>query len=85
MKVPLSFLSLPFQNMHWSMPSRHMTSKWRRIDVSPTPSRRIDVNTTSFQRRVPAGWVNVPLNFAVAETRVDGPGGYMLTFTGLWL
>ena len=33
----------------------HMVPKCRRIDVDATSSRRIDVNTTSFLRHVPAG------------------------------
>ena len=36
-------------------PSRHMTSTCRPADVDVTSTRRIDVNTTSFQRCVPAG------------------------------
>ena len=36
-------------------PSEYMVKKWRRIDVDATWSRRIDVNTTSFLRHVPAG------------------------------
>ena len=32
----------------WTVPSRHTTSKWRRINVDATWSRRIDVDTTSF-------------------------------------
>ena len=30
------------------MPSGHLVTKWRCIDVDATSSRRIDVNTTSF-------------------------------------
>ena len=32
-----------------------MTSKWHRSDVDTTSPRRMDVSTTSFQHRVPAG------------------------------
>ena len=37
------------------LPSRHTISKWRRINVDATWSRRIDVDTTSFWYCVPAG------------------------------
>ena len=32
----------------YSIPNRHTTLKWRRINVDATWSRRIDVDTTSF-------------------------------------
>ena len=47
-----------FDIVYSGLPSRHMPSKLRRTDVDATWSRRIDVSTTSFQRHVPAGWVN---------------------------
>ena len=37
------------------LPSRHMTSKWRRIDVDTAWWRRIDPILTSLRRHVPAG------------------------------
>ena len=37
------------------LPIGLIVPKWRRIDVDATSSRRIDVNTTSFLRHVPAG------------------------------
>ena len=47
-------------NRHWQnkrhiWPSRHTTSKWRRINVDATWSRRINVDTTSLLRCVPIG------------------------------
>ena len=36
-------------------PNGHMTSMRRLIDVDATSSRRIDVNSTSLRRHVPAG------------------------------
>ena len=49
--------------MQTPLPSRHMTSKRRRIDVDATSLRRIDVSTTSFQRHVPAGMVTKTVVF----------------------
>ena len=38
------------RRFYWvpAIPSRHTTSKWRRINVDATWSRHIDVDTTSF-------------------------------------
>ena len=44
-----------------------MVPKWYRIDVDATSSRRIDVNTTSFLRHVPAGFIYNELNHSTKE------------------
>ena len=51
-----------------------MVPKWRRVDVDVTSSRRIDVNTTSFSRHVPAGEDNrlafyLLLNFTLCKVK----------------
>ena len=38
-----------------------MVPKWRRVNVDATSSRRIDINTTSFEGHVPAGMVLSPI------------------------
>ena len=39
----------------YDVPSEHLMPKRRRTNVDATLLRRIDVNTTSFSRHVPAG------------------------------
>ena len=38
-----------------TVPSGHMVTKWRRVDVDATSSRRIGVNAMSVLRYMPAG------------------------------
>ena len=42
-------------------PHGHIVPMRRRVDADLTSSRRIDINTTSFPRRVPAGIDQVSL------------------------
>ena len=51
----INFPTFVITQLKCIQPSRHMKSKSRCTDVDATSSRPIDVNTTSFQRCVPAG------------------------------
>ena len=48
---------MPQKSPGVTIPSGYLVAKLRRINVDATWSRRIDVNTTSFLRHVPAGYV----------------------------
>ena len=55
-----------------SYPNRHMKSKWRRIDVNTTSSRRINLSTTLF-------WHRIPVGILMKQVKSQGAHGVLLT------